>query len=281
MPETAIFFPNSSNERLLGVWHAPDAAPRAALVMLHGWSGTRTGPHQMLTRAARAFCEAGFGVLRFDFGGRGDSEGDATLATLATMAADTRAAFSWVETQTTAPLVLVGLCSGCEVAVAAYEPKIAALALWSAPVFAALPSQERAEKKRNANLGTYARKLLRPATYLKLLRGQLDTQSIGKAMAGGGGAASKNLESDAPGQLPPGFRKAALENWKKAKTPLFLAYGSADPTTEEALNWHRANYGGPHQLQLIEGANHSFYGLGWEREVIEATEKWLNAAFGS
>lgn len=275
MVEHAVIFPNARGEKLVGVFHEPKNTPRAAIVMLHGWSGTRCGPHQMLTRAARWFCERDYAVTRFDFAGRGDSDGDTELATLATMQDDAGAAFAWMRAQTEAPMLVLGLCSGCEIAVASVNDAMAGAILWSAPVFAALPSEQRAAKKRGENFKKYARKLLNPSTYAKILRGQIDTQSVSKAMAGGGGAASKNLESDAPGQLPRGFRGDALEKWRAFEAPRLQIYGGADPITPEAMAWYRENSGRAPDVELIEGANHSFYGLDWEDEVFQKTLEWL------
>lgn len=281
MAEQAVVFPNSRNESLVGVWHEPATKPRAVLVMLHGWSGTRCGPHQMLTRAARLFCENGYAAFRFDFSGRGDSDGDTELATLATMQADTRAAVTLVRQKTDAPILFLGLCSGCEIVVAAAndtssKESVSGAILWSAPIFAALPSEELAAKKRGQNLKKYARKLFSLSTYLKLVKGQIDTKSVSKAMAGGGGAASKNRESNEPGQLPPGFRQASLKSWRNFNAPRLQVYGGADPITEDALKWYRENSGAAPTVELIEGANHSFYGLGWEREVFAKTLEWLD-----
>ena len=277
----AVLF-QGATDKLVGVWHPPlgTAPPGDAcgltIVMLHGWSGTRSGPHQMLTRAAREFAASGFGVLRFDFGGRGDSAGDSETATLATMREDARAALKFCNEKFGArKFVLLGLCSGCEVAFsAAMENGIAALCLWSAPVFAAGHSDERAARKRNDNLKKYARKLLDPATYAKALTGKLDTAAIRKAASGQGGE-SKNVESEEAGQLPPGWKNDALARFQKFSAPLLLIYGSADPTTGEALVWHRHHCNPEPQVKMISGANHSYYGLAWEREVIETTRRWL------
>lgn len=276
MTERAVVLANARGEELVGVWHAPQDAPRAALVMLHGWSGTRSGPHQMLTRAARRLGAAGFGVLRFDFAGRGDSDGDTELATLATMRDDALAARAWVSAQTGAPLLLLGLCSGCEIAVAAADEEVAGAVLWSAPVFAALPDAGIAARKRGANLRRYARKLLQVSTYLKIARGQVDAAGVSQALAGAGGGASKNRESGTPGQLPPGFRGACLARWRDFEAPRLQVYGSADPIAPGALRWYQENGRAP-DVEWIEGANHSFYGLDGERQVIERTAAWLEA----
>ena len=281
MREHAVTFVNARGETLVGVYHEPQGTPRAAIVMLHGWSGTRSGPHQMLTRAARAFCARNCAVLRFDFAGRGDSDGDTDLATLATMQSDARTAFEFLRAKTSAPLLVLGLCSGSEIVVASVDASVAGAVLWSAPVFAAPPSDEIAAKKRGANLQKYARKLLSPATYAKILRGQIDTKGVGKALAGGGGGAAKNLESDAPGQLPPGFRRGCLASWRAWTAPRLHVYGGADPIVQESLRFYQENNGAEAETTFVAGANHSFYGLEWEREVFEKTLNWLDQHFGS
>jgi pimeloyl-ACP methyl ester carboxylesterase len=262
--------------------------------MLHGWSGYRSGPHQMLTRAARAFSAQGHGVLRFDFGGRGDSQGDCATASLATMAGDVEAALGWCRANSydSSGIVLLGLCSGCEVALAAATmPGVCGLALWSAPVFAAAASPRRTARKRADNLKTYARKLLQPNTYARLLRGRLDLHGIARALRASGG---ENRNREAPvagpdatvkgttagnegesGALPGGWREAALARFGRYRKPLLLVYGSADPTTPEALAWYRERYRGEAQVHCIVGANHSYYGLDWERQVIAHTAAWL------
>lgn len=280
MPETPLTFPNARGEMLVGVLHQPPQPPRGLLLFLHGWSGYRTGPHQMLTRAARHFGTLGWNSLRFDFAGRGDSQGDTELATLATMRDDTFDALELLRKKSEAgPVIAIGLCSGCEIAVAAANQNWDGIALWSAPIFAALPAQSGQEKKRAANLGKYARKLLNPQTYLKIARGQVDTAAVGKAMKGGGGAANKNVESREPGQLPPGFRQRSLVNWKKYNGPILQIYGDADPIATEARDWYAAHCATPPLVQMVAGANHSFYGLEWERQVFELTENWLDQKF--
>ncbi len=278
MSEIPLIFPNARGETLVGILHNTAKTPRGALLFLHGWSGYRTGPHQMLTRAARHFGASGWSSLRFDFAGRGDSEGDTELATLATMRDDTNIASRLLrEKFTDGPIIAVGLCSGCEIAVAAAGRNWDGIALWSAPIFAALPEQSGQEKKRAANLGKYARKLLDPRTYLKIARGQVDTAAVGKAMKGGGGAANKNVESREPGQLPPGFRAQSLSDWKKYNGPILQIYGDADPIAPDARAWYAQHSARPPVVETVAGANHSFYGLDWERQVFEITQKWLDA----
>jgi pimeloyl-ACP methyl ester carboxylesterase len=290
--EHAVTFPNERGENLVGIWHEAQSAigapfgsnSQSAILMLHGWTGYRTGPHQMLTRAARRFAVRGFPVLRFDFAGRGDSDGEAELATLATMAEDARAALRWLEReQGRTRAIVIGLCSGCEVALvtAALESQnVEQLVLWSAPVFAAQQSEARLARKRKSHLKEYARKLLRPTTWAKAISGKVDVRGVQRVLAEGGGQENKNVESGDPGHLPRGWRGEALEKFKRTHMPLFMVYGTADPTTPEALKWHRDLLAARElpvapEVHLVAGANHSYYGLDWEDEVFDATEKWL------
>jgi len=275
MTELPFTLKNRRGETLVGVHHRTPS-PQATIIMLHGWSGTRCGPHQMLTRAARRFAEAGFDCVRFDFAGRGDSDGDTALATLATMRDDARDVFRWVEAQSNTPLWVLGLCSGCEIAVASVEPELKGAILWSAPVFAALPEQAGQKQKRAANLKKYAQKLLRPSTYLKIVRGQVDTRGVKSAMAGSSGAAHKNVESNQAGQLPPGFRAQSLKAWHAFGGQIFQIYGGADPIVSAAREFYAQHSPPIARAHTVVGANHSFYGLGWEEEVIETTVTWLS-----
>ena len=282
--ETAVVFANARGENLIGVWHeaAPAGKAKPTILMLHGWGGYRCGPHQMLTRAARVLARDGYGVLRFDFAGRGDSDGDSELATLATMQEDARAALQWCRDNgfSRNGFVLLGTCAGCEIAVAACgENDVRALIMWGAPVFAAAQSAARDAKKRAHNLRQYAAKLLRAETYRKLFGGRLDVKSIARALRGGGAREDKNREAksgeEARGQLTPRWREIAVKTFSKRALPLLLIYGTADPVAEEALAWYRANCGTTPQVHFVEGANHAFYGLDWEREVFESTRDWL------
>jgi pimeloyl-ACP methyl ester carboxylesterase len=111
--------------------------------------------------------------------------------------------------------------------------------------------------------------------------GRLDTKSIQKAVAGGGGAESKNVEAQQAGQLPPGWRATALRRFQKFRAPLLLIYGTADPTTGEALSWYREHCQSQPHVHMVEGANHSYYGLAWEQEVVDVTLRWLNQLQGA
>lgn len=257
--------------RLLGALHAPDegAARPIGLVLLHGWAGYRIGAHQMFVKLAREACGRGFPCLRFDFRGRGDSEGDAAAASLTTMISDAVAAAQWmVEEGVVEQVAFVGDCSGSEVGIGA-GPLVegcGALVLWSAPIVGA--SREAAdEAKRRHVLRQYLAKFFRRETWAKLFSGRLQPDMIKRALARGGrGAGEEGSASDRDIDWLGRFTGFSGE--------VLFIYGAADPTTEDSVAHYEAltaRAGRPWRCHLVEGANHAFYSVKWEQEVIDAT----------
>ncbi len=271
--ERHLFF-TSSGQRVLGVLHTPQGRSRdGALVFLHGWAGYRIGPHQMFTKMARRAAERGFPCLRFDFRGRGDSEGDAAATTLATMIEDARAAVAMVcEEVGVNRVALVGDCSGSEVAIGTgpMDERIDSLVLWSAPIVGGDRSEAEAAKRRSI-YATYAAKLFRRETWAKLVRGSLQPRMIWRALTRGGkGAGEDGAESDRDIDW--------RERFVGFDGEVLFIYGGNDPATPSALE-HYAELSREadrvFEAHVVEGANHAFYSLGWESEVIETSLTWL------
>ncbi|MFQ5810472.1 MAG: alpha/beta fold hydrolase [Armatimonadota bacterium] len=261
--------------------HVPDdfrgGPGSVGVVFLHGWSGNRRGPHDILVAAARRYCEAGFPSLRFDFRGRGDSGGDMDEANLVTMISDTKAAVQHLgEGCNLGAVVLVGICSGGEVAIGAAPlcPTVKAMTLWSAPTVGADRSRARRAKQLH-NLGQYAAKLFRASTWQKALSGGLNFSMIKQALSGKGGA----------GETPDDGEKARPEQsipWRERFLsfggPIQFVYGTGDPTTEEAVGYYKQLSSKGRMVadfHLVQGANHSFYSLSWKAELIDVTLSWL------
>ncbi len=71
---------NSGHRKLVAISHEPDVrsdplCPPVVLVV--GGPQTRVGSHRQFVLLARALCSEGIPVLRFDYGGMGDSPGEA------------------------------------------------------------------------------------------------------------------------------------------------------------------------------------------------------------
>lgn len=273
--ERHVYF-ESEGSRLLGALHTPDEGRPGlplALVYLHGWAGYRIGPHQMFTKMARRATDLGFCSLRFDFRGRGDSEGETRATTLTTMIADAVAATDFVRQETGLPHVaLVGDCSGSEVALGAgpLHEAIRAMVLWSAPIVAGDRRGADTAKKRQV-WRTYARKVFRRESWQKLVSAKLQFGQIARALRSGGkGAGEEGAEVDAQIDWYGRFIEFTGER-------LFI-YGGNDPTTAGSLEHYEALC---HRAEkafnpfVVAGANHAFYSLAWENQVIDKSLSWL------
>jgi exosortase A-associated hydrolase 2 len=79
--EEMFFFDGGGGRKLLGFLHrAVGAARDFGLVYCHPFAEEKNQSHAIVTRSARRLAQAGIAVLRFDFSGCGDSEGDLTEA---------------------------------------------------------------------------------------------------------------------------------------------------------------------------------------------------------
>ncbi len=264
-------------ETLRGVLHLPNGGaaarpPATGIVFLHGWSGCRLGPHRMFVTAARRLAAAGFAGLRFDYRGRGESDGATQAAGIATMIDDAVAAAACLrEHLPGARIVILGICSGCKVALAAAPriPDTNALVLWSAETMGWLKTGASQRRKSSAMLLSYLRKLARPETWRKLLTGRVNTALVRQAVAGNEIATADELRSETD------WLNAFCRAWQGR---LLFIHGSNDPDTAPSRTAYQAfcrERAFPAAFHLIDGANHSYYSLAWERQVLDLTAAWL------
>ena len=258
---------------LHGILHE-SASDKAGLVVvfLHGWAGSRIGPHRMFVPLARRLAARGCACLRFDFRGRGDSEGVAAEATIRAMIEDTRAALDFVVARYPGrPIVLLGICSGGKVAVgtAAVDPRVSGLALWSAEPMGPMRGVAGQSRKSAGALRMYARKLVRIETWRKLITFRVNMRLVRKAVTNEETASRREVEDET----------RWLAQWRGYGGPVLFIYGTNDPETPAAKAGYTSicrEAGIKHQWHDIEGANHSFYSMTWEREVLDLTEAWLD-----
>jgi len=85
----------SDGLRLSGILHVPDAArgPRPGVIVTHGFGGTKDGTHEI---EAKLYESWGYVVLRFDYRGCGESEGERGRILCHDQVADNRNALSWL-----------------------------------------------------------------------------------------------------------------------------------------------------------------------------------------
>lgn len=135
MNETPLFFP-SDGQRLFGLFHeaAGDNPRGLGWVFCHPFAEEKLWAHRVYVNMAREFARHGMPVLRFDYRGYGDSEGQFEHSTLSGQVEDIQVAIEILRTR--APRLrhigLLGLRYGSTLALlaAADNPGIDHLILW-------------------------------------------------------------------------------------------------------------------------------------------------------
>jgi putative redox protein len=130
----AISFPGAGGHALAARLDVPSAvAPRAYALFAHCFTCSKES--KAATFISEALIDAGIGVLRFDFTGLGDSEGDFANTTFSSNVADLVAAAAWLRREHQAPAILVGhsLGGAAVLAAAGSVPEAVAVATINAP----------------------------------------------------------------------------------------------------------------------------------------------------
>jgi pimeloyl-ACP methyl ester carboxylesterase len=224
---------------------------------------------------ARRLAADGAACLRLDFGGRGDSAGDPSAASIASMTEDARAALAWMRGQgpDTAPLAIVAICSGSKVAIgtAAEEPDVRTLCLWSPEPMGSLRPSETNRRKTRAALRTYLVKLLRPETWRKLLTGRVRGGMVGKAL----------LRHETRSADEARREDAVLVRFRGYRGQTLAVFGGGDPEaagSAVAYDAFAAQHGIPWEPYTIPRAGHSFYRADWAEALVERTRRRLTGA---
>jgi len=260
-----VVFENEG-EYIVGILHLPDGLGKGektapAVVMLHGFTGHKSEAHRLFVHVARALCNAGFIVLRFDFRGSGDSDGEFEDMTVLKEVSDASRAISFLLSfPYTDPerMGVIGLSMGGRVAaiIASRDKRIKFIVLYSA---ALIPLRKK---------------------FLSLLKKE-DWKRLeeGEAISIGGGwylrkPFFETLDSPTP-----------LQILDKIKVPVLMIHGDSDeviPLKESIKGYEMLKkLNRKNELYIIKGGDHTFTEKKHTREVMEKTLNWLNSLFSS
>lgn len=251
MNEEQIHF-ESEGQRIYGMVHLPDGkGPHPAVALLHGFTGTRIESHRLFVKTARSMAERGLAVLRFDFRGSGESEGDFIEMMVQGEIADARQALNYLEGRLeldSSRIGLLGLSLGGVVAacLGGEDRRVKALALWATPDLRQFASSNTVSSGMNWDS-------LRE-------KGWMDW---------GGNRVGRGFFEGARALDP----FASLE---KYEGPVLLIHGTRDVTVPIASGKsYAAALKGRVEAHWIEGADHTFSKYEWENEAIGLTTDWF------
>lgn len=106
MPNKNVVFENNSGHSLSGILDTPDTPPVAYALFAHCFTCSKN--LKAAANIARALNDAGIAVLRFDFTGLGQSEGEFADTNFSSNVADLLAAVDFLGREHVAPSILIG-----------------------------------------------------------------------------------------------------------------------------------------------------------------------------
>lgn len=301
-----VAFDNRAGLRLFGVLHMPlgPVGPVGVLLLSPGVK-MRVGPHGLYRRMTETFLAAGLPVLRFDFFGLGDSEGELPEELLRDVynhievgrfVNDALDAMDWMQAECgTQRFIVSGLCGGAVTGLLAgsRDPRVAGLlGLGITPLLAsraARPGDYMTSGQLQRMREGYLRKLFKPSAWLRLLTFKSDYRVIWKALAPKRPAPATAATTPSPTAEPdntnPLFPPAFFKMLSTGR-PMLLVFGGADRLTwefeekfvarhREALAQLPANY----QVHVVPRANHVLSLEEWQQEMLGVSRAWLQQWF--
>ncbi|MEM1035725.1 MAG: bifunctional alpha/beta hydrolase/OsmC family protein [Pseudomonadota bacterium] len=133
MASEKVTFENSNGLSLSGVLETPHGEVRGWAVFAHCFTCSKTG--LAASRIARYLTDHGIGVLRFDFTGLGESDGDFAGTGFSTNVQDLIDAVRWMDSQVRSVTLMIGhsLGGAASVVAASQLPDVRAVATVGAP----------------------------------------------------------------------------------------------------------------------------------------------------
>jgi hypothetical protein len=303
----AVTFKNNEDYLLHGILHTPDTASEKgiAILLLSPGVKMRVAPHRLYNKMADQFVKLGFHVLRFDFYGLGDSEGELHEEMLANLygsiqvgryVADTQSAMNWLESELgLREFVLGGLCGGAITGLLAGKSDTRVLGLLALGIPVILDSTDIDKRQfltdgQINRLGQgYRKRLLNMKSWLRLLTFKSDYKLIWKILMKRFSKkkdtalrSSNNSGTEATDNTNPLFAKSFFEMIERGGKLIFIFSGAdrLDWEFEEkfARKYHdKIDMLGDNVFSLytIPNANHILSRREWQDEMIQLSNKWL------
>lgn len=275
----------NAGQKMYGIAHEPEAVPdtfkrKIGVLILHSGRQARRGPHKFYVKVARALCAEGFYVLRYDNRGYGDSEGPEEQTVEEWFSDALRAMAFFHDSFGLEKLILWGLCGGAVLAIhcAAKRPEVIDSLVLCNLFYKLEIASYKGEFK------TVYRKLLTFSFWRKIF----SASPIYYIRKGAPNVKRLFMRAFFPSQFDKSFEESAVpymrslpESFARASKPTAFIFATADPifsNFEAELFghpvWRDHLKGIPIELSVIEGADHNFSSVEYEKRAIEKSVAW-------
>lgn len=310
-----VTFCNKGGNRLFGILHRPSkpCASGVAIILLSPGVKTRVAPHRLYIQMAERFVALGYPVLRFDFYGLGDSEGEVEEEYLADLygsiqagryVGDTIAAMDWMQRiYGTSKFIVSGLCGGAITGLltATRDPRIACLLGLAIPVIIDGSHIDFTKYMTDAQLtGTrdgYVRKLVDLGawrSWIRFVTFQSDYRLIARSLfkpvlaslQGVRVSPQPTIQKEGVDNTNPYFAPAFFEMVSTSRH-IYLIFAGMDRLLYEYekkfVERNRAeleSYSSWYEIHVTKDANHIFSFREWEEDMLDQCCKWLRRFSG-
>jgi hypothetical protein len=238
---------------LRGMYHYPDLQGKYPTVILfHGFTGNKLEPHRIFLKLSRLLEAEGLAVIRFDFSGSGESDGDFEEMTFSSEVFEAQQILEFVsKLPATDPerIGVLGLSMGGAVAsvLAGNNPSmVKTLALWSAAGIDTIAGIYQTKEDDDV--------------FPRNQRGDIDI---------GGLWLNHNFYDD-------------LKDWdtyetiKKYPGPVLIIHGTGDQVVpSNTAENYQAALSGRAKLVYVEEADHTYNRYDWEEKVLSETTAFV------
>lgn len=275
---------------LYGVLSLPPAGTPAAqrgVVLVVGGPQYRVGSHRQFTLLARELARQGVPVLRFDYRGMGDSEGE--MRDFLDVEADLRAAIDAFVAELPAmrEVVLWGLCDAASAAMlyAQHDPRVAGLVLLN-------PWARTEEGEARATLKHYyLARLTQAGLWRKIALGRFDYAAAARSFFSLCANALRRRPAPNAGAAPgrpsnalpslPSLPEQMLSGFSRFDGHALIIISGADLTGREfadlaaAPAWRKLMRRQRVSRHTLAQADHTFSRPDWRDQVAQWTVDWL------
>lgn len=313
-----VIFPNKDGNKLFGIVHNPvnEKNDNIGIIILSPGIKSRVAPHRLYLKMAKKYCDMGFTVLRFDFYGLGDSEGEVDAHYMADLYGsiqvgryeeDTKSAMDWMsEKYNLNKFILTGLCGGAITGLFAgsNDDRVVGLLSLGIPVILDSSNVDQFDY-RNITDGHldelkkgYIKKMLDPKSWLRFLAFKSDYKIILKSLWMPvkkifGNSNSKNQSGEKQIQnntqiddknFNKYFPTAYFDLGKSKK--MNLIFSGSDRLywefEEKFVNRYKDeldNIKENVKIDIVEEANHIFSFKEWQISMLEKSSQWLEEMY--